>query len=184
MKTLNIEITGLSPLLMNTAKYLGVRTSTSVTKSYKPEEEAEKSAYWTTKGKKELMIPSEVIYACILNASSFHKINKRSAKSVMAGSIRIEPSEIRLGTSDYEIDTRSVVIQRNRVLKSRAKLENWKAKFQIVYDDRTITDSIIIKTIMEEAGRRIGLMDFRPQKAGWFGTFQITKFEEVEEKVK
>ncbi len=179
MKTIKVEIEGTSPLLMN--KYnveaeLERQKGKRITKTYDPKVESEKSAYWGTGKKKELIIPSEIIYASILNASSFHRIGKRSAKSILAGSIRIEPMEISLGTDKYVIDTRPVVIQRARVLKSRAKLEKWKISFSIIYSEDLIADPQIIKTVLEESGMRIGICDFRPQKGGMYGCFKITKF--------
>ena len=179
MKTIKVEIEGTSPLLMN--KYnveaeLERQKGKRITKTYDPKEEAEKSAYWSLGKKKELIIPSEVLYASILNASSFHRIGKRSAKSILAGSIKVEPMEVSLGTNKYVIDTRPVVIQRARVLKSRAKLEKWKVSFNIIYSEDLIADPQIIKTVLEEAGQRIGIMDFRPQKGGMYGCFKVIKF--------
>lgn len=184
MKKINVTITGTSSLLMN--KYnieaeLERQKGHRTTKTYDPKEEAEKAAYWSSKGKKELIIPSGVLYAAILGASSFHKIGKRSAKAILAGSLRVQgmdgSEEVGLGTDKYEIDTRPVVIQRNRVLKSRAKLTEWTANFQIIYNEDLITDPEIIKTVLIEAGLRIGIMDFRPSRSGYFGTFDVTKFK-------
>ena len=181
MKTIKISLEGTSPLLMNRynverelKRMKGIR---NLNKVYDSEVEAEQSAYWTTSGKKELCIPANCLYTALLGASSFHKIGKRSAKGILAGSIRIKPDEIKLGTAVYEIDTRPVVIARQRVLKSRAKLSEWKATFEIAYNEKLITTTTVIKDILEEAGERVGLLDFRPQKGGWFGTFKITKFE-------
>jgi len=180
MKTIKVTIEGLTPLLMN--KYnveaeLQRQKGHRISKTYVPEEEAEKSAYWSSGKKKELIIPSEIIYASMLNASSFHKIQKRSAKSILAGSIRIEPMEISLGTDKYVIDNRPVVIQRQRVLKSRAKLMKWKASFNIIYNEALISDPHIIRVVLEEAGARVGIMDFRPQKSGNFGIFKVIEFK-------
>jgi hypothetical protein len=181
MKTIKITIEGTSPLLMNRynverelQRMKGIR---KVNKTYDSKIEAENSAYWTTSGKKELCIPANCLYASLLGASSFHKIGKRSAKPMLAGSIRILPEEIRLGTAKYEIDIRPVVISRQRVLKHRAKLNEWSASFEIAYNEKVITGIEVIKDILSEAGERVGLLDFRPQKGGWFGTFKITKFE-------
>jgi len=185
MKTVNIEITYTTPLLMNRYNVeaeLDRQKGKRISKTYEPSEEAEKSAYWSTSGKKELIIPGLSLYASMLNASSFHKIGKRSAKSILAGSIKVEPAEVPLldlngkALSKYEIDTRPVVIQRNRVLKSMARIDKWKAVFKIVYSEQLIADPQIIKTVLEEAGQRIGIGDFRPQKNGNFGTFTVTKF--------
>jgi hypothetical protein len=179
MKKIKIEIEGTSPLLMN--KYnveaeLDRQKGKRITKTYDSKVEAESSAYWS-KNKKELIIPSICLYASLLNASSFHKINRRSAKSILAGSLRILPDEVSLGTNKYEIDVRPVVIQRARVLKSRAILNKWKAQFVIVYNEKLIGDPTIIKTVLEEAGMRIGLMDFRPNKGGFYGCFKVNKFQ-------
>ena len=181
MKTIKVTLEGTSPLLMNRynvdrelQRMKGIR---NLNKTYDSKIEAEQAAYWTTSGKKELCIPANCLYTALLGASSFHKIGKRSAKGILAGSIRIKPDEIKLGTAVYEIDTRPVVIARQRVLKSRAKLSEWKATFEIAYNEKLITTTTVIKDILEEAGERVGLLDFRPQKGGWFGTFKITKFE-------
>ncbi len=179
MKTIKVSIEGTTPILMNQYnvqaeldRQKGVRT----TKTYDPIVEAKKSAYYSQDGK-TLIIKSEILYASILNASSFHKIGRRSAKSILAGSIRVEPMEISLGTKDYEIDTRPVVIQRARVLKSRTKLTKWKASFEIIYNEDLIANPEIVRTVLEEAGQRIGIFDFRPQKGGPYGTFKITSFK-------
>ena len=46
-----------------------------------------------------------------------------------------------------------------------------------VYSENLIGDPEIIKTVLQEAGQRIGIMDFRPQKSGMYGCFKITKFK-------
>ena len=180
MKKISVTIEGTTPILMN--KYnieaeLERQKGRRITKTYDPKEEAENSAYWGTGKKKVLIIPSVVLYASILNASSFHKIGRRSAKSILAGSIRIEPMEVSLGTKKYEIDTRPVVIQRNRVLRSRASLIKWKATFEIIYNEQLIADPEIVHKVLKEAGERVGIFDFRPAKGGMFGCFEITKFQ-------
>jgi len=153
----------------------------ATTKNYDVKEQAENSAYWKTSNKKELMIPAQVLYSAILNASSFHKIGKRSAKPILAGSIRIEPNEIGLGTDKYEIDVRGVVIQRNRVPKARAILNEWETEeFEVIYNEQLIAEPQVLKTILEQAGERIGIMDFRPQKSGWYGCFSVEKFEPID----
>lgn len=180
MKTIKVKIKGRTPLLMsryNIEEQLARKVGRATTKTYDIDEEAENSAYWKSTGKKkELMIPAQCIYSSMLNASSFHKIGKRSARSILAGSIRIEPEEIGLGTAKYVKDIRAVVIQKARVPKSRAKVEKWEVEFDIIYNEKLIADAQIIKTILEQAGERIGLMDYRPAKSGYFGTFEVVQF--------
>ncbi len=191
MQKILCKITGTSPLLMNRyniEKQLDSKKMKRVIVQHIPEVEAEEAAYWSSTGKRELVIPTGVIYAALLNASSFHKINKRSARTILAGAMRVVAldgsEEIRLGTDKYIIDTRGVVINKARVPKSRAKLEKWGAEFYIVFNDNLIPNAEHIQPVLEEAGQRIGIMDFRPNRSGWFGTFEVDKFQLVEDKKK
>lgn len=181
MKTINVEIKGTSPLLMNKYSIEGElerQKGRRITEKPEKEQEAHNSAYWSQDGK-TLIIPAQVIYSAILGASSFHKIGKRSAKSILAGSIRVEPEEVSLGTNKYEVDVRPVVIQRNRVLKARARLDEWKASFNIVYNEKLIGNPEILRTVLQEAGMRIGICDFRPTKSGFYGCFDITGWKVI-----
>lgn len=192
MKTIRVRLEGETPLLMNSPRSMieGVDPSKVKSKAKRstdirsPIEEADKCAYWMkkpmTKGlKKELYIPSEAIYRCLINASSFYKFERKSAKTVLAGAIRIEPLEVPLGVDTYDVDMRTVVIQRARVVKGRPRLDTWAVEFDLKYNENVIAeqDTEIIHRILEEAGQRIGVLDFRPQKSGQFGTFKVTKFE-------
>jgi hypothetical protein len=186
MKTINVTIEGTSPLLMNkisleTQKQIADK-SRKVTKTYPVEEEAEQRAY-RKKGTKELCVPANCLKACILNAAGWYKFNNRSAKQIIAGATRIEPFEIGLGTNDYEIDLRTVVIQsgakRNRVVRARPRLDEWKLAFKIIYNDSIISDPKLLKEIISEAGIRSGLLDNRPQYFGDNGTFRIAQWKEI-----
>lgn len=179
MKEIEVEIIGTTPLLMNSPKAMienMTKTSRKTTQKYNPKIEAEKVAY--RKKDNELYIPAEAIKGCLVGASSYKKFGKYSARPIIAGGVIISPHEVGLGTEEYEIDLRTVVIQRNRVVKARPMLENWKVKFILSYDESLISNGDMIKPILEEAGKRVGLLDFRPQKLGNFGQFEISKWEE------
>lgn len=183
MKTIQVEIKGLTPIMMSNPASMLLDTASSKSRLLKPDykKEAEDSCY--RKKDKELYVPSTAIFGTILNGASFKKVGKYSAKSVLAGNIRIEPNEIGLGTKEFEIDIRSVVIQqgvrRNRIIRARPKLTKWKLSFKINYNEKFITDADIIKICLEDAGNRVGLLEFRPQRLGNFGTFEVTKFKVV-----
>ena len=68
-----------------------------------------------------------------------------------------------MGVKEYEIDKRTVVIQRNRVVKCRPLVRDWKAKFTVIFDDEILADgNTQLLPLFEEAGRRVGILDFRP----------------------
>jgi len=178
---ISVTIEGETPLLMNRLSIDTLKKSgRSTMKNYDPEEEARKAAYIDEiDGEEQLYIPMEAVYSMLIYTSGAYKVGRRSAKSYIAGSIRIHPEKIPLGTNQYEIDLRPVVIQKARVVRSRAKVPQWKATFTLVYNQEIIPDPTLLKTIFEDAGTRVGLLDFRPQRSGWFGTFKVTEFEEI-----
>lgn len=182
MKKIEIQLEGTGEgILMHSAQNMVHQSITkNPTKQYDVKEDAEAVTYRTQKG--ELFIPSRCLKACILNASSWYKFGKKSAKPIIAGCTRIEPSEIILldnknkPLKEYVIDSRPVVIQKSRIIRSRPLIKQWKLKFDIVYNDDMIPNTSIIEHILEEAGQRIGILDNRPQKYGENGTFKIIKF--------
>lgn len=180
-----VKIRGLTPLLMNKLNIESLQSkSRRRTETYDPKVEAEKSAYIDViDGRRQLYIPCEAVYSMIINTAKQYRVRRTSLSSLLAGTIRIEPEKIPLGTDKYEIDLRAVVIQKQRVLKARAKVPNWAATFYIVYDSERLPEGIheTLKTILEDAGTRMGLLDYRPQHKGWFGTFTVESFKPLDE---
>jgi hypothetical protein len=180
MKIIIVELEGLTPLLMNNIEHAGIGSQDTriQTKKYDTKEEAEKSAYFMMDGnKKVLCVPARCLYGCLRIASSFFKAKGKSMKALVAGSVRLEPLNFSLGTDKYEIDLQSVVVNRARIMRSRARLDKWKFKFKLIYDDNYIANPEILRDILVETGVKVGLMDFRPNKGGYFGTFRVSKFE-------
>lgn len=178
MKNIEITIEGDSPLLMNNIEGADLSAkSRKALVNYDTDEEAKKSAYWMP-DKKGLCVPARCVYGCLLASASYFKVRGRSVAPILAGSIKIMPEFIPLGTDKYETDIRSVVIQKARVMKARARLDKWKLTFTIAYNEDYV-DPKVLKDIITEAGVKVGLLDFRPSKRGWFGTFKVTQFKEV-----
>jgi len=189
MKTIEVEIKGPILLMHNPKSMLDPQTTgtKSSTAKYDYNVEAEKSAYKTKKN--ELYIPAQAMFSSTLNGASFKKVGKYTAKSIIAGNMRIEPEEILILDSKgkvmtkYEIDLRTVVIaqgkKRNRIVRARAMVKDWSARFRIVYNDQFIGDPAIIEDCLKDAGSRIGLLEYRPQTSGSYGTFEIVKFKVI-----
>lgn len=178
MRKLEVELTGKTPLLMHSPKAMlepkeKVRKST---KDYNPKEDAEKAAYRMKNG--NLFIPATAIKGCMIGASAWKKAGKFALKPIVAASVFVEPMEVDLKTKKYEVDLQTVVVQRSRIVRARPRLDKWKAKFNIVYNEELINKKII-KEVLDEGGVRVGLLDFRPQKLGSYGTFTVTKIKEV-----
>jgi hypothetical protein len=179
-KKINVEIKGLTPLLMNRLNPESLKSKSRMTmKDYSTAKDAANSAYIAEiGGKKQLYIPQEAMYSMLINTAKQYKVRRMSLASLLAGTMHIEPEKIPLGTDEYEVDERAVVIQNQRVLKGRAKLSKWSVTFEIIYDARRLPEGIenTLKEILEDAGTRMGLLDYRPQHKGWFGTFEVISF--------
>ena len=185
MKKIEVELEGTGEgLLMHSAQNMVQKDITkNPTRQYDIKKDAEEVAYRNSNG--ELYIPSRCLKACILNASSWYKFGKKSAKPIIAGCTRILPfsgDEIVLTDlknkvlKEYKVDTRPVIIQRARIIRARPLIKDWKIKFYIMYNEQMIGNTQIIQQILEEAGQRIGLLDNRPQRYGENGTFKLNKF--------
>jgi hypothetical protein len=179
-KKIDVEIKGLTPLLMNRLNPESLKTKSRMRmENYSTATDAKNSAYLAKiDGKQQLYIPQEALYSMMIGTAKQYRVKRISVSSLLAGTMRVEPEKVPLGTDQYEVDERAVVIQHNRVLKGRAKLPKWSAKFQFVYDARRLPTGIetTLKEILDDAGTRMGLLDYRPQHRGWFGTFAVEKF--------
>jgi hypothetical protein len=182
MKTIEIEITGIAPLLHNRfpTEEHGQNTSKAKKKVYVPKEEAEKKLYKDSEGK--IVHPAEHMFQSIRRAASDFKFSgKKTFKDVIISGIVVLPDMIPLITDKpYDIDTRPVVVpgQRSRVLCWRPRFNNWKLKFIIhILDDENISISNL-KEILEKAGATKGIGDYRPR----FGRFMVTSFQEIKTK--
>ena len=182
-KEIEIELKGEGDgLMMHSAQGMMLEPTAkkNPAKQYDQTEEAEKVCYRNKEG--FLYVPCRCIKGSMLNAASWYKFGKKSAKPILAGGTRLEPSEVLLldgkgkKIKNYEIDLRPVVVMRARIIRARPLIKTWRMKFKIIYNSELIQDTNIIRAVLEEAGDRVGLLDNRPQKLGENGMFSVTKF--------
>ena len=187
MRTFKVILQSLTPLLMHrfgevARDALRAGTSASI-KVTDPVALAEQAAYRlpATNGQPgELHQPAEHIERAFFQAAGFHKIGRRSAKSVAGAAIGISPRRIPHGTSRYEVDEQSGVnpSTRGRVMIYRPRLDSWRLAFDLTLDDSLIQPDLARK-ILEDAGRKIGIGAFRVAKGGRFGQFSVVEFSEA-----
>ena len=183
-RKVRVEITGIegSGLLFNNPRSMFTEEEAkgqviSTTRKRDPIKEAETRAYRMKDG--TLYVPAEAIKGCLVNSAAYKKLGKYAAKPIIAGSVQILPQQISLGTKNYDVDERTVVIKgRGRVIRARPTLGSWKLSFDLIYDTAFIQSGNLIRAMLEEGGSRVGIMDFRPAKLGSFGMFTVTKWQE------
>lgn len=109
----------------------------------------------------------------------------REGLSILPDTI-FEYDEDRYGTTLDEIVQNAqfqagVVVQRQRFLRTRARFDlPWSCTFQADCDDELV-DQRQLESWLEIAGRRIGLGDWRPEKSGDFGRFEVRELKAEEE---
>ena len=157
-------------------------------KTYDADEEAEMRTYRNDDG--NLCVPSTQVRASILEASKVFKVGRSSAKTIL-NHIIVEPFDlIELQTSkgkaiqEYEQDQRRVVVQRSGIIRTRPVVKDWQLSFSIIADAEIMNatwkepvDALI--KIVSDAGKKQGIGDYRPQKGGNFGRFDVIDIKEL-----
>lgn len=190
MKHLQIEITGITPLLMNKcdeASLGGTKQVLEMKERGEPRDEADKTKYADEEG--YLYIPGMNLFSCMIDAGTFIKVG-RSKLSTQKSSLvpaYLGLNEERLlllnkdgkKTKNFEVDSRPVVIPatKGRIMRHRARVDEWRLKFEIEYDKDEIS-SKLIRQLIDAAGKKVGLGDFRPSRRGMFGKFVVTNWKD------
>jgi hypothetical protein len=188
---LSIRIEGTTPLICNKFTDAAAESATNGTRGSgaaqdrgTPLEIAESKLYIGLDGKP--MIPQPNLMRCLVEGGRFHKAGKTqlttSKSSHLYACVDIEGAEITLITKQpWKVDTRAVRIPSTggRILAHRPMFDDWALEF-LVDLDTSIAGAKIFRMIVDDAGKRIGLGDFRPATKGPYGKFVVTKWEEVE----
>ena len=82
-----------------------------------------------------------------------------------------------LGTSAQF--TAAVVVQRARILRTRAKFDvPWSLSFAVEADPELVGEQELARWL-EIGGSRVGLGDWRPEKSGTYGRVRLSGIEEI-----
>lgn len=190
MKLVEIEIRGTSPLLTNrfseaSETKKGVRPMENGQRR-DPRAEATCAAYIAPDGK--FYVPSGMITGALRQAGANHKMrsSRKSLRYLVPCAVRPSDDTITIldekgkPATDFEVDTRPVSIPatKGRILRHRPRWNFWTAKFSLCIQEQILsTDDVHM--LLNEAGERIGIGDYRPTCTGSFGCFHVTSFQEA-----
>lgn len=177
-----IELCGSSPLLFHRWNNESVEAKSKARKGSveKKTDDIESYVYRDEKG--FLCIPGEYIRQSVIHAAKYEQDPRSPRKSMMdlmkAALVSLtELSSVGQKEPDY-LDKRRVVVQRSAITRSRPALkEGWKASFILMVNLPEYLPAQRLNGILQQAGRIIGLADFRPS----FGRFVVTKFEVLDD---
>lgn len=189
---INIEIQGHTPLICNRftdemamAATAGTRGNSAAQDRGTPKEIAESKLYLDLR--KKPCIPQPNLLRCLVEGGRFHKIGRAQVttktSSLLYACVDIEGVSIPIQHKEsWRVDTRPVRIPATggRILAHRPMFDDWKLAFTCVLDV-SILGPKLLRTIVDDAGSRIGLGDYRPSTKGPFGRFKVVRWVEEPE---
>ena len=130
-------------------------------------------------------IPSGAIRRCIENAAKKTREGAKVREGLLVTSVVAFNYDVKLGRDIDELAktvqfTAPVVVQRNRILRTRAKFDEWGCEFIVECDEYQISKSDMARWI-DLAGRRCGIGDWRPEKSGTHGRFELLSITNVQD---
>lgn len=174
VKTIHVTIKGISPILMHAYPLQPIEGFEK-----KPIEEQAELAAYRIPDKQELYVPGTALQRALVGGAAYSKGKGRASLAKQAAACLLVTEEyLGLGTEKYVVDARPVVIPatKGRVMRYRPKVEKWELAFELQYDD-TLMSEQQVRQIVDDTGKNVGLLDFRPEKKGPFGRFVVTSWE-------
>jgi hypothetical protein len=172
MKSLEVTIKGISPMLMHRYPEQPIDGFDKMT----PAEQAQHAEYRTPND--QLYVPSIAMQRALVDAAAYSKGKGRaSLLKVAAAAIYVSPIYLILKPQTYVVDSRPVVVPatRGRIMRHRPRLDEWEVTFHLEYDE-TLLSEVQVRKIVDDCGSRVGLLDFRPARKGPFGRFMVTQW--------
>jgi len=184
MKKFEVEIEGITPLLMNKPSQDIIEKSKDVKRETETSEQIAFHKLYEIEGK--IYTPATHLQGSLIEAGKFKKklgrgTSKANYSKTCGYAVEIEPFEIIHEIQDWEVFSIQAVnpTTRGRNILHRPMFKNWKLKFFVNFDEEEIEPEVI-KEIFDIAGRKVGIGDWRPAKKGRFGKFQIIKWKECD----
>ena len=185
---IDIAIEGTTPLLQHAftdadaeAATAGSRTASAAGSRGTPKEQAAKHLYLND-GKP--IVPGPALFSCIIAAGKFFKNGKSKittmATSMIPGCLQLTDPFFPLKAPDgWTVDTRPVRIPATggRILRHRPRFDRWGVSFTADLDENEMSPQLL-REILDAAGKKIGLGDFRPERKGPFGRFVVKSWRE------
>jgi len=174
----SVEITGVADLLFHRWNVEGVETKARAAKGSKAKKSDDLESYVYRTDEGELALPGEYLRQSIIHAAKFRQDPRSPRKSAMdlykAGVVCLTAlASLGLDKWDYE-DRRRVMIQRNGITRVRpALLKGWTVSVDLMVNLPEYIPPDALQEVIVNAGRLIGLADFRPT----YGRFAIHRFE-------
>jgi hypothetical protein len=175
--TVAVAIRGSAAILFHRWSNESVAAKSAAAKNSKAKKSDDLASYVYRCDNGHLGLPGEYLRQSIIGAARFRQDPRSPRKSAMdlfkAGVVSItELADLGVEDPDY-IDRRRVLIQRNAITRERPALrEGWEATIDLMVLLPEYIDRTLLLEVIGQAGRLIGVGDFRPT----YGRFAVTNF--------
>ncbi len=194
-----VTLAGITPLLMNRMPrdvLIGMRDKKNKKKYVAPElprDEAAAKYHQLEDGTP--IIPAEMFMSCLIGAGTFVKLDGKrqmstAKSSLLPGFLSLEVPYFPLldpatkrkpKAAEWEVDIRQ---GRNPnggegVCLVRPRFDAWKFDVSMVLDTDSLSEGVY-RNLIDIAGSRFGLGDFRPQRKGIFGKFKVERWDSTQ----
>lgn len=173
-------ITGTAPLLFHRWSVEGVAEKIAAAKGSAAKKSDDVNSYIWRLTSGEIGLPGEYVRQACIHAAKFRQDPRSPRKSAMdlyKAALVSLTDLASLGTADWDyLDQRRVMIQRAGVTRSRPAFHpGWSASFVFQVQLPEYVPSQAVHDVLVNAGRLIGVGDFRPS----YGRFQVTSFKVI-----
>lgn len=170
MKTAHLTIQGLSPLLMHRFP-----TEPIEALQKKSKEERAEIALHRMPGTGTIYIPGMAFHRAMVNGAAYSKGKGRaSLQKTVAGCVLVLDEYLILTPQTFIIDERAVVnpTTRGRIMEYRPRFDVWSVPVSAEFDENLVTE-VQLRRVIDDTGKLVGLLDYRPERKGPFGRFMV-----------
>jgi hypothetical protein len=127
---------------------------------------------------KDIAIPAANIKSALVEGAKMHKLGSQVNRAVMilADLVPVKHSgpanKDKMWETPACIDCRSVKVGQARLMRYRPRLNDWTLTVEILFDENMLERQQVMDA-MTNAGKYIGIGDYRPAKGGQFGRFSV-----------
>lgn len=184
-----VDIQGTTPLLMNRFTDEAQMAATNsnrgalVGNQKPPEQDARERLHTHPDDADVVIIPGPMLLSCFIGAGRFFKAGKtkittQQSSLVPAAMMVLEPWFPLASNGGWSVDARPIRIPATggRIIRYRPIFHNWSVPNIELELDTDVFSLDLTRQIIDAAGKKQGLGDFRPACKGPFGRFVVTSW--------
>jgi len=180
MKRVKVTVMGVTPLLMNKPKEYEGDSNVKVNNPKIDSEEDVKAKLYAIDG--IVYQPATHFWRSLVNAGKDLQVKgkgKATYSKLFGSMVQVIPEAIEHKKQNFDVFVTRVVnpSTKGMMMCKRPRLKEWELDFELLVEEEIPLD--VLKEGLERAGKYVGVGDWRPEKKGIHGKFQVTSFQEV-----